>query len=345
MLADQMDEFICVRLIRTENLDLSVFQFDPDLTFAVFFLNADSTIYGRYGSRSDLREAEREMSLEGLRKALTAALGLHREYPGNAQALRAKTGPEPKFKVLTEYPWIRQRRRKTGDCLHCHHLQNAEQTLYRTRRLPIPEHVLFPWPMPDILGMHMDPQEKAKIHSVAEGSAAAEAGFKAGDEIRTLQGQPILSTADVQWVLHNAGRTETLRVEVWRGGKARKLTLQLSKDWRSRSDISWRATTGMLRLLGLGKMRLDDLSPTERRRVGLDESKLALRTRLVRQGSPAFAAGFRTGDILVAIDGMTHHMFETAVLAHNLRNKTPGEQVPVTVLRMDRHVDLKLSIQ
>ena len=66
MLAELMEQFICVRLVRTENLDLSVFQFDPDLTFAVFFLNADNTVYGRYGSRSDRLDAKREMSLNGL---------------------------------------------------------------------------------------------------------------------------------------------------------------------------------------------------------------------------------------------------------------------------------------
>ncbi|MCZ6806320.1 MAG: hypothetical protein O7F08_05160 [Deltaproteobacteria bacterium] len=30
------------------------------------------------------------------------------------------------------------------------------------------------------------------------------AGFKVGDRIVSLKGQPILSTADIQWVLHNA---------------------------------------------------------------------------------------------------------------------------------------------
>ncbi len=340
-----MEEFICVRLIRTENLDLSVFQFDPDLTFAVFFLNANGAIYGRYGSRSDRLDTEREMSLAGLRKAMTDALELHKEYPENAMSLRGKTGPAPRFKVLTEYPWAKERLRSTSNCAHCHHLQNAEQMFCRTRRLSIPEHVLFPWPMPDVLGMHMDPEEKAKVQKVAEGSAAEKAGFEAGDEIRTFQGQPILSIADVQWVLHNAGQAEALGAEVLRGGKIYELTLQLSRGWRTRSDISWRATTGMLRLLGLGKMRLDDLSSAERRRVGLDDSKLALRARFVRQGSPAFTAGFRTDDILVAIDGITHHMSESDLLSYNLRNKTPGEQVPVTVLRAERRIDLKLPIQ
>lgn len=340
-----MEEYVCVRLIRTENLNLSIFQFDPDLTFAVFFLHANGTIYGRYGSRSDRFAAEREMSLAGLRQAMTGALALHKKYPRNIESLRGKTGPAPRFKVLTEYPWVKERRRNTNNCGHCHHMQNAEQRFYRSRRLPIPEQALFPWPMPDVVGLKMDPQEKAKVLRVTSGSAAANAGFKAGDEIRTAQGQPVLSTADVQWVLHNARPAETLQFEVLRSGRVHTLALQLSQDWRRKSDISWRATTAMLRLLGLARMRLDRLSPAERRQLGLDKSNLALRARLVRQRSPAFIAGFRTADILVAIDGMTHDMSESEVITHNLQNKLPGSQVPVTVLRDNRRLDLKLPIQ
>jgi hypothetical protein len=40
----------------------------------VFFMNADKTIYGRYGSRSDIKEAQREISMESLVEALKGAL-------------------------------------------------------------------------------------------------------------------------------------------------------------------------------------------------------------------------------------------------------------------------------
>ena len=47
-----MGRFVCVRLVQANAMDLTLFQFDYDLTFAAFFMNADRTIYGRYGSRS-----------------------------------------------------------------------------------------------------------------------------------------------------------------------------------------------------------------------------------------------------------------------------------------------------
>ena len=48
-LADVMEKFVCVRIIQGWGMDLSLFQFDYELTWAVFLLNADKTIYGRYG--------------------------------------------------------------------------------------------------------------------------------------------------------------------------------------------------------------------------------------------------------------------------------------------------------
>ena len=77
-----LDKFVCVRLIQANGLDLSLFQFDYDQSWAAFMLNpADLTIYGRYGTRSHQRNAEDDVSLEGFGKALQAALDLHADYP------------------------------------------------------------------------------------------------------------------------------------------------------------------------------------------------------------------------------------------------------------------------
>jgi len=40
------------RVINANALDLSLFQFDYDLSFSTLFFNADRSIYGRYGSWS-----------------------------------------------------------------------------------------------------------------------------------------------------------------------------------------------------------------------------------------------------------------------------------------------------
>src|SRR5688500_15883026 len=45
-----LDQFVCVRLINANAIDLKRFQFDYDLSFSTLIYNADGTLYGRYGS-------------------------------------------------------------------------------------------------------------------------------------------------------------------------------------------------------------------------------------------------------------------------------------------------------
>src|SRR5262245_42268570 len=61
-----LEKFIRVRVVSANGLDLSLFQFDTDQSFAVFMLNADGTIYGRFGTRSDQVNWTDDVSIEGL---------------------------------------------------------------------------------------------------------------------------------------------------------------------------------------------------------------------------------------------------------------------------------------
>ena len=59
-----------MRVVKANDLDLAQFQFDFGLTFAIVFMNADKTIYGRYGSRSSRENAESDVSVEGLAQTM-----------------------------------------------------------------------------------------------------------------------------------------------------------------------------------------------------------------------------------------------------------------------------------
>src|SRR5207244_3047975 len=74
---DLMQKFVCVRVVQANAMDLALFQFDYDMSFAAFMLNADKTIYGRFGSMSNHDDAERDISMEGFRQTLASALDLH----------------------------------------------------------------------------------------------------------------------------------------------------------------------------------------------------------------------------------------------------------------------------
>jgi S1-C subfamily serine protease len=134
-------------------------------------------------------------------------------------------------------------------CIHCHQVRDAQRRELRAARQSFPDDVLFPWPLPDVVGLKLDPQEKARVIQVAGGSQAEKDGFKSGDHILSLNGQPILSIADVQWVMHTSREPAKISALVRRGGGQASLTLSLNPGWRKPSDIGWRPTSWELRLL------------------------------------------------------------------------------------------------
>jgi len=354
--ADLMDKFVCVRMVQGNGMDLTLFQFDYDLTFAAFFMNADRTIYGRFGSRSERKDATRDISIEGFRKALLAALELHKKYPANKALLAGKQSQPPRFKTPEEYPSLRGKYKLNLDyegkvvqsCMHCHQVRDAERVFFRVDRKPIPDEVIYPWPMPAAIGLTVDPDEKAKVTEVVAGSPAAKAGFKKGDELLTFSGQPMLSTADVQWVLQNAGETATLPAQVLRGKKKLNLALHLDKDWRRHMDISWRTTTWDLRRMAAGGLVLKSSTSEERRNAGIADTDLGLRVEYVGEyGEHAVGkkAGFKKDDILVSIDGQTSPMTESELFGYLLQKRMPGDRIPVTVLRAGNRVSLELLMQ
>ncbi|HET6882477.1 MAG TPA: Trx7/PDZ domain-containing (seleno)protein [Pirellulales bacterium] len=351
-----LEKFVCVRIINANGLDLSLFQYDYDQSFAAFFLNTDQTIYGRYGTRSHETESDRDVSVEGFAKALAAALELHERFAENKALLAAKHGLEPLAKAPEELPALKgkygSRINYEGNvvqsCIHCHQVGEAMRLVYRAGGRAIPEKLLYPYPLPSVLGLVMDPHERARVRKVEPGSSAERDGWQAGDEIVNLEGQPVLSIADLQWVLHNAGDAHALTAEVVRGSESRKLPLSLGPGWRQRGDISWRATSWDLRRMTTGGMRLDDLSTEARRSLGLDDDVLALRARHVGEyGEHATAknAGFRKGDVLVEVNGSNTRLSESQLMTWLVNAKRPGERVAVVVLRDGARIPLELPMQ
>ncbi len=296
------------------------------------------------------------MSLEGFSKALSGALELHAQFPKNKAVLLAKRGPDSEVKVPEQVPSFKEKYGPKLDyegkvvqsCIHCHQVGEALRLVARSSEKPASDKVLYPYPNPKILGLILDPKEKAKVREVISNSSAEQNGVRAGDEIRTLAGQPILSIADVQWVLHHAGETGKLTAEVLRDGQSKSLTLTLAKGWRQRDDISWRATSWDLRRITLGGMRLETLPEDRRRDLKLPADQLALLAKWVGQYNEhavAKKAGFVKDDIILAIDGDRSPITESSLIARFLQTKRPGDKVTMTVLRGQQRLELSFAQQ
>lgn len=351
-----LEKFVRVRLISTNGLDLSLFQFDTDQSFAVFLLNADGTIYGRFGTRSDRTEWVHDVSLEGLGQALEGALELHQRYPQVKAQLAAKRGGPPDFPVPESFPTLKGKYGPQLDyegnvvrsCIHCHQIGDAQREYYRSRGGAIPEQVLFPFPHPKAIGLTLNPRTRAHVERVEPATPAAQAGIAAGDEILELAGQPLLSIADIQWVLHHASpEGATLTAKVKRGVEERELSLVLPAGWRRRDDLSWRASSWGLRRFGLGGLYLRPLTAEERAERGVKDEPMALRVHHVGAFAPhdgAKRAGFLKDDIIVEFAGRRDLLRETDLLAYTLNQVPPGSAIPVKVVRGGKQLELQLPV-
>src|SRR5262245_24886866 len=169
-----LEKFVCVRIGSTNGLDLSLFQFDTDQSFAVFMFNVDGTIYGRFGTRSHRTNWLTDVSLEGMAKALQGALDLHANYPKNKEQLAGKRGPAPLFASPEKFPMLKDKYGPTlattgnvvQSCIHCHQIGDAVKAHYRAKREAMPDSVLFPYPHPKSIGLILDPKEAATVQKV-----------------------------------------------------------------------------------------------------------------------------------------------------------------------------------
>ncbi|QDU52822.1 Trx7/PDZ domain-containing (seleno)protein [Gimesia panareensis] len=352
-----MDQFVRVRQISTNGLDLSLFQYDYDQSFAVFLLNTDRTIYGRFGTRSHHTLWSEDVSIAGLAKAMQGALDLHAKYDQVKDSLAAKQGPQPDVPSPEHYPLLEGRYRSqinekkevVKSCIHCHQVGDAQRDFYLSQNKTLPERILFQYPHPKILGLILDPTEKATVKEVKPDSIAAKAGFQRGDELLTLAGQPLLSIADIQWVLHRAESQDQLTAQIDRNGKKQQLTLTLPTGWKRADDLSWRVSSWPMRRMVLGGAVLEETTPEERTAAGLPaKAPMALRIRgLGKYGLHATARkrGFQVGDIITGFDGQTNLARETDLLAYGINAHQPGETVSVTVFRGGKQLELSLPRQ
>jgi len=352
-----MDQFVRVRLISTNGLDLSLFQYDYDQSFAVFMLNADRTIYGRFGTRSHHTLWSEDVSIEALAKAMQGALELHAKFDVIKASLTGKQGLKPDVPSPEQYPLlagkyrstINQKKEVVKSCIHCHQIGDAQRDFYLRDQKPLPEQILFQYPHPKILGLILDPQEKAVVKEVQKNSIAAQAGFQPGDQILTLAGQPLLSIADVQWVLHHARETDQLTAVIDRNGKQLEFTITLPEGWKRSDDLSWRVSSWPLRRMVLGGAVLEETTAEQRKAAGLpEETAMALRIRHLGQYGPHAAAkqaGFRTGDLIISFNGRNDFSRETDLLAYGVNELKPGQTVEVTVVRDKKPLQMKMPRQ
>ncbi len=350
-----LDQFVCVRVINANALDLAKFQFDYDLSFSAIMFNGDGTIYGRYGSWLHQKDPLNKTTAS-FKKALDATLAVHKGYPANKATLTGKQGGPTPYKTPVEFPTLAAKYPSKLDwegkvmqsCVHCHMVGDAFRAHYRSQNKPVPVEWIYPQPSIETLGITLATDDIAKVEAVATDSPAAKAGVQTGDSFMSLNQQPLVSIADVSWILHRSPDSGSLPATLQRGGKETAVTLELPAGWRLKSDIGKRAGTWPMRAMAFGGMKMDDVPDEERATLGLNKDQMALRIMHVGQwGEHAKAkqAGFLKDDILVEVGDLKQRITESTIIGHLLQHHLPGEKLPAVVLRGGKRVELKLPQQ
>lgn len=340
--------------MKCNGLDLNLFQFDYDLTFAAFFLNADKTIYARYGIRTSGEHADEDVHLSGLAKTMQAVVDLHSNYPSNKESLAAKQPINSLFNVPEEYsaldhfkPALNYEKNVAKSCIHCHQVRDAIRFELRMADKPLPEKLFYPFPSPSTIGLTLDPKSIATVESVEPDSPMADSGILKEDEIISINGQSIESSADFVWMLHHCEQVKW-DLKVQRDNENLDLVLNFPDGWRKKSDIDWRPTSWDMRRMATGGAIFVDIESSTREKLEIVAGQTALRVKHVGKyghHARALKAGVRVNDILIEVDGRTDLMTESAIIEYALQVKKPGESITFVLLRNGRRKKATIVLQ
>ena len=156
-----------------------------------------------------------------------------------------------------------------------------------------------------------------------------------------MNGQPIISQADMQWVLHHIASDSELEVVVARDGAEARKTLALSGDWK-RSNIVWRASFPSIRPHLW--IRALDMSAEDKAALGLAPDARAMDVTTIWAGGVR-RAGLEIGDIIVDADGDTSAMDDGEFKIWLKLNYKDGDKLPIVVLRDGKRVSLSIPIE
>jgi hypothetical protein len=335
-----LDQFVCVRLVRMNRVDLNQFQFDYDQTWSVMFLRPDGAVIARYGSRTE-SDAMSLNSMDGLKLTMLRVLEADEQWPVVKQHYADKRGPLAKFerpeKIPSETIAKIKGREGNGGCIHCHNVYDAHRD-YAISKGNYDPYERWKYPLPRNIGIEVDPVLGTEISAVIPGSAAEDAGFCVGSEVFAVEGQRVHSLADIQFALHHAQEQAQLEVTTKSEQVLKTHSVTLAPGWR-RVEIGWRAS--MYGMPPKPRLWVQSATTEEKRKLNIANDRLALKVR--GAFGKEVARELKKGDVIVQFgDRSDHHtegQFHAAVRLNYFR---PDSVLPLTVIRGDKQLEVRV---
>lgn len=141
----------------------------------------------------------------------------------------------------------------------------------------------------------LDKPEGALVSNIEKGGPGDKAGLKAGDVIRKVDGQPIVSSGDLPAVIGQQTPGKKVTLEVWRQGERQELSARLGDASDKPVQVAKADNAAGQGKLGLA---LRPLQPQEKREAAIENGLL-----VEDVAGPSAIAGVQAGDVLLAING------------------------------------------
>ncbi len=324
-------EFVLLRMTHMRGANIGLFEFDYDMTWMAFFLDADGRIITRFGSR-DHTASDSHNTPAGLLNTMHEVLAVHNEEA---------TKPKSAYKMPQQQPndIPAYNRMYGGSCGRCHMLNEAKWEQQRSDGTMKPGAFYF-YPLPETVGIKLDRTKGNKVQEVRAGTFADKAGVRPGDSIHTANGQRVMTCADMQSVLDKLAPVSKLKLEIERKGRTLDFELELTGNWRA-SDVSWRKSIRIRSNQNNFTRNLVPLQPAEKNDLSIARERIAF--RLNDSLGEAQTAGLKKGDIIVAFDGKRELPYRFPQY-YSFIEHASGDMMAVTVLRAGKETTLSLRI-
>lgn len=328
-----LSEYVCVRVVRMDDVDVGLFDRDWNNAIYFFVLNADEQIYMRYGGR-EAQNPDTYNSLESMRIALEQGLVLHRKYL-NGELPKVE---RPKPLHPRDMPLLVERTFDRRRCVECH-LIGDFQNIQREQD-GVLDKLVHLYRSPDIktIGVQLD-VPKGLVVKEARGAVAA-AGMQPGDRIAVWNGVPVWTFGDVQYRYDQVDRrAKSLRIGVERDGKPVELTVELPPQWWW-TDLRFRQSSVDPRL----DFEDRPLSAEDKQKLGLKPDGFASQVKYVSEFARIRKThDLRIGDVIVAVNGVERDEFaHTAELYLKLHTKA-GESAKLEVIRDGKRIAMPIQ--
>jgi hypothetical protein len=322
-------QYVTVRIIRMDTIDIGLFEHDRNNTIYFYILNGDEQIYMRYGGR-DNASPDTYLNLESLTLAAAKGLELH--------ANRPPAPPRPRPDFPKNYPLLVERTFARNQCVECH-LIGDYQNLHRQQDGTLDKLVhLYRSPDLKTVGILLD-VPKGLVLKEATGAAAA-AGLQPGDRIAKWEGTVVWTFADVQHRYNETPRkAKEAKLTVERGGKMVDITMALPPQW-------WWAETKFRQSSVEPRFYFDDrpLTAAEKQELGLPVEGFASRVKYVSSIARTMELhALQEGDVIAGIDGKRVDPDAHTGSLYLILRKSPGESAMLEVLRGGKKMEMPLK--